>query len=100
MPNKLKRSESTKIKTKTNTSSALKFKQLSLMMVTIYLLYLGKSAIGINLSDKYTAPKLLKAPFIAMDCILPIEGNYCYKSKKKVSSKIQIYFNKFTLSNL
>jgi hypothetical protein len=88
MPNKLKRFESTKIKTiKTNTSSALKFKKLSLMMVTVYLLYLGKSALGINLSDKYTVPQLFKAPFVAMDCILPIEGNYCYKSKKKALVK-------------
>lgn len=85
MPNTLKKFESTKIKV--NTSSALKFKKLSLMMVTIYLLYMGKSALGINLSDKYTAPKLLKAPFAAIDCILPIEGNYCYKPKKKALVK-------------
>lgn len=74
-------------KTAKNKSSALKFKKLSLMMVSIYLLYLGKSALGINLSDKYSVPQLFKAPFAAMDCVLPIEGNYCHQFKRKVSTK-------------
>lgn len=87
MPNKLIEFESTKIAK--NKNSALKFKKLSLMMVTIYLLYLGKSALGINLSDRYTAPQLFKAPFAAMDCVLPIEGNYCHQFKRKVSFKKQ-----------
>ena len=86
MPSKLKRFEQQK-KTQiaTNKGSILKFKQLSLMMVTVYLLYLGKSALGINISDRYSVPKLFKAPFMAMDCLLPIEGNYCYKTNKKIS---------------
>ena len=83
MPNKLK-FESTKIN---KDRTGIKFKKLSLMMVSIYLLYLGKSAIGINLSDKYSVPQLFKAPFVAMDCILPIEGNYCHQFKRKVSLK-------------
>lgn len=87
MPNRLKSFQQTKIAQ--NKSSALKFKKLSLMMVTVYLLYLGKSALGINLSDKYSAPQLFKAPFVAMDCVLPIEGNYCHQLKRKVSLKKQ-----------
>ena len=85
MSHKLIEFKSNKIAT--DRSSALKFKKLSLMMVSIYLLYLGKSALGINLSDKYSAPQLFKAPFAAMDCILPIEGNYCHQFKRKVSIK-------------
>lgn len=75
------------IKIAKNKSSALRFKKLSLMMVSIYLLYLGKSALGINLSDKYSVPQLFKAPFTVMDCVLPIEGNYCHQFKRKVSTK-------------
>ena len=85
MSHKLIEFESTKIAK--DKSSALKFKKLSLMMVSIYLLYLGKSALGINLSDKYSVPQLFKAPFAAMDCVLPIEGNYCHQFKGKFSTK-------------
>lgn len=75
------------IKIAENKKSTFKVKKLSLMMVTIYLLYLGKSALGIDFSDKYSAPQLFKAPFAAMDCILPIEGNYCHHFKRKISFK-------------
>ena len=66
-------------------SLTVKFKKLSSVMVGFYIVYLGKSALGINLLADYSAPQFLKAPFSTIDCILPIEGNYCHKPKRNIS---------------
>lgn len=71
-------------------ASATKLKKISFTLIALYVAYLGKSALGINLLADYTAPKFLKAPFTTMDCIFPIEGNYCHKSKQEISLVEQI----------
>ena len=70
--------------------SFFKVSKLSLVLVLFYLVYLGKSALGINISSKHSAPKVLKLPLMTLDCVLPIAGNYCYKvssTKLRNSSK-------------
>ena len=61
--------------------------KMPLILIGFYLLYLFKSALGINLSTKYSAPKMLKIPLTTMDCVLPIKGHYCRKSKQEISLK-------------
>ncbi|MBD3880722.1 hypothetical protein IFO70_03030 [Phormidium tenue FACHB-886] len=39
-----------------------RFWQLSLVLFSLYLLYLAKSALGINLSHRYSAWGILKLP--------------------------------------
>lgn len=47
------------------------------MLVFFYFIYLTKSAFGINISDKYTAPKFFKAPLTTIDCVFHMKGNFC-----------------------
>lgn len=70
--------------------SFFKFSKLPLALILFYLVYLSKSALGINISSKHSAPKVLKLPLMTLDCVLPIAGNYCYKvsvTKLRNSSK-------------
>lgn len=59
-------------------------KKSSLGLVCLYVIYLSKSALGINLSDRYTLPNFFKIPLTAMDCMMPIKGNYCHSAKHKI----------------
>lgn len=59
-------------------------KNSSLSLVCIYIIYLSKSALGINLSDQYSLPNFFKIPLTAMDCMMPIKGNYCHSVKHKI----------------
>ncbi|VEP17630.1 hypothetical protein H1P_630027 [Hyella patelloides LEGE 07179] len=67
--------------------SAIKIPKIPLALILFYLLYLVKSALGINISSKHSAPQVFKIPLMTLDCILPIAGNYCYKSKLDISLK-------------
>lgn len=89
MQTKIKQSQQKYLYSKRRQSIKLKnepLKKSSLILVCLYVIYLSKSALGINISDRYTLPKFFKLPLVAMDCMLPIEGNYCHQIKAKISS--------------
>lgn len=72
-------------------------KRASLLSIAFYSVYLGKTALGVNISDKYSVPLVFKYPLMAADCVVAVKGNYCHhlpkdlflgKSKGKVEYKI------------
>ena len=73
-----KKSEAFQFRYLINGFFSLKFSKLPLALILFYLVYLGKSALGINISSKHSVPKIFKLPLMTLDCVLPIAGNYCY----------------------
>jgi hypothetical protein len=61
------------------------YKKSFWLLVVFYLMYLSKSALGINISNKYTAPKFIKAPLVTVDCVFKTKIKFCPKSKQKFS---------------
>jgi hypothetical protein len=61
------------------------YKKSFLLLVGFYLMYLSKSALGINISNKYTAPRFFKVPLETVDCVFKTEIKFCPKSKQKLS---------------
>ena len=55
--------------------------KLSIVIVFIYGIYLIKTAVGINLSSRYSAPRIFKLPFIAVDYPL---GSHKTNLKSKI----------------
>jgi hypothetical protein len=61
------------------------YKKSFWILVGFYLMYLSKSALGINISNKYTAPRFFKVPLETVDCVFKTEIRFCPKSKQKFS---------------
>jgi hypothetical protein len=57
-------------------------KKAFLLLSLIYLVYLIKTALGINILDKYSAPRFIKYPLIAADCAVDLKINFCRKALK------------------
>lgn len=55
-----------------------KFKRVSLLVIFVYLAYLTKSAMGINISKQYSIPNVFKVPLKAIEHQIP------GKERKKV----------------
>ena len=52
-------------------------KKALFVLVFIYFLYLTKSALGIDLLDKYAMPQFVKYPLIVADCAVHLKVNFC-----------------------
>lgn len=52
-------------------------KKTLFLLVFIYFIYLTKSALGINLSDKYSMPEIVKYPLVVADCTIHLKVNFC-----------------------
>jgi hypothetical protein len=48
-----------------------KFKRVSLLVAFVYLAYLAKSAMGINISKQYSIPNVFKVPLKAIEHQIP-----------------------------
>ena len=55
-------------------------KKALLLLIFIYLVYLTKSALGIDLSHKYSLPQFVKYPLIVADCAVDLKINFCKKA--------------------
>lgn len=55
-------------------------KKAFLILVFIYLVYLIKSALGINLLEKYAVPQFIKYPLMVADCAVDLKINFCKKA--------------------
>ncbi len=55
-------------------------KKALLLLVFIYLGYLIKSALGINVLNKYAVPQFVKYPLIMADCAVDLKINFCNKA--------------------
>ena len=55
-------------------------KKAFLLLIFIYLVYLTKTALGINLLDKYHAPQFVKYPLVVAGCAVEFKVNFCKKT--------------------
>jgi hypothetical protein len=51
----------------------------------LYCAYLAKSALGINLSDRYTAPTVLKIPLKALNYPVTVKKHHRHDRSKTIS---------------
>lgn len=47
------------------------------LLVIIYLVYLTKSALGIDLLEGYALPEFVKYPLVIADCTVHLKVNFC-----------------------
>ncbi len=57
-----------------------KTKRTLLVLILIYLIYLVKCALGINISNRYTVPGFVKYPLIVTDCVVDLKINFCQRA--------------------
>ena len=57
-------------------------KKAFLLLTFIYLGYLTKSVLGINLLQRYSMPRFVKYPLIAADCAVDLKINFCTKASR------------------
>ena len=52
-------------------------KKFLLLFSFIYLVYLIKCALGINLLDSYALPEFVKYPLVVADCTVHLKVEFC-----------------------
>ncbi len=58
----------------------LSLKKALLLLILIYVVYLTKSALGIDLSHRYSLPQFVKYPLLVTDCVVDLKVNFCKKA--------------------
>jgi hypothetical protein len=65
-----------------------RLKKILFLASLLYCAYLAKSALGINLSDRYTAPTVLKIPLKALNHPVTVKKLHRHDRSKTISLEI------------
>jgi hypothetical protein len=62
-----------------------RLKKTSFLVSLLYCAYLAKSALGINLSDRYAAPTVFKIPLKALNHPVTVKKHHRHDRSKRIS---------------